>query len=177
MHVRQLVTMAQVRKGDAASLRRLINFLTSNIYALEALEINVPVQDVILNHLMLATMDPETQREWELITAPRADIPLITELVNYLESRCQRLELFQTTLPAKVQPTTSGASYSTRIKVSKPTRTYVATQLQCSLCHGSDRWFRCDQFLKILVQQRHNYVRQSKRCFTCLQVFTRRHMF
>jgi len=91
----------------------------------------------MLNHLMLATMDPETQREWELITAPRVDIPLTTELVTFLESRCQPLELLQITQSAKVQPTTSYASHSTRIKVSKPSHTYVATQIQCSMCQGS----------------------------------------
>ena len=121
---------------------------------------------------MLSTLDPETQREWELITAPRADIPLTTEM----ESKCQALELLQTTQPANVQPTTC-ASHSTRIKFSKPSHTYVATQIQCSLCRGSHRLFTCDQFLKISVQQRRNYVKQSKRCFNYLQVYTRRHAY
>jgi len=31
----------------------------------------------MLNHLMLATLDPETQRKWELIIASRADTPTI----------------------------------------------------------------------------------------------------
>jgi len=80
--------MPQVRKGHASSLRKLTNYVTSNLNALKALELNVPVQDLMLNHLMLATMDLETQREWELIIAQRADIPLTTELVTSLESRC-----------------------------------------------------------------------------------------
>ena len=175
MHAKQLVNMPQVRKGNAASLRRLINYVTSNLNALKALELKAPVQDLMLNHLMLATMDPETQREWELETASRADIPLTTDLITFMESRCQALELIQTTQPVKVQPTTSRASYSTRSKVSKPTRTYVATHVQCSLCHESHRLYRCDQFQRMSVQQRRNYVRQSKRCFNCLQVYTRKH--
>jgi len=32
--------------------------------ALQVLTLNVPVQDLMLNHLMLPTLDPETQREW-----------------------------------------------------------------------------------------------------------------
>jgi len=43
--------------------------------ALQALSLNVPVQDLMLNHFMLATLDTETQREWELITASSADTP------------------------------------------------------------------------------------------------------
>jgi len=46
---------------------------------------NVPVQHLMFNHLMLATLDPETQREWELITASRADTPTNAELVTFLE--------------------------------------------------------------------------------------------
>jgi len=60
MHAKHLCQMPQVRKGDASSLRQLINHVSSNMNAL----LNVPVQDLMLNHLMLATLDPETQRDW-----------------------------------------------------------------------------------------------------------------
>ena len=49
--------------------------MSSNMIALQALSLNVPEQDLMLNHLMLATLDPETQREWEIITTSRADTP------------------------------------------------------------------------------------------------------
>jgi len=65
--------------------------------ALQALSLNVPVQDSMLNHLMLATLDTEKQREWELITASCADIPTTAELVTFLESRCIAIELLETT--------------------------------------------------------------------------------
>jgi hypothetical protein len=48
--------------------------------ALQALTLNVPTQDLMLNHLMLATIDPDTQPEWELVTAPRADTPTTADL-------------------------------------------------------------------------------------------------
>jgi len=60
---------------------------------LQALSLNVPVQDLMFNYFMLATFDPETQREWELIPASRADTPTTAELVTFLESRCRALEL------------------------------------------------------------------------------------
>ena len=58
---------------------------------------------------------------------------------------------------------------------SKLSRTYVATQVQCVLCHGSHRLFRCEQFLHMSVKQRLNYVRHHKLCFNCLQLYTRGH--
>ena len=44
----------------------------------QASSLYVPVQDFMLNHLMLTTLDPEdpgTQREVELITATDANSP------------------------------------------------------------------------------------------------------
>jgi len=106
--------------------------------ALQALSLNAPVQDLMLKHKMLATLDPETQREWELITASRADTPKTAELVTFLESRCRALELLQTTQSLKVVPTVSPSSHTTGNKVSK-SYSNVATQLQCSLCNESHR--------------------------------------
>jgi len=63
MHAKNLYQMPQVRKGDASSLRQLNNHVSSHLNDLQALSLNVPVQNIMLNHLMLATLDPETQGE------------------------------------------------------------------------------------------------------------------
>jgi len=97
MHAQHLCQMPQVRKGDVSSLRQLINHVSSHVNALQALSMYVPIQDLMLNHLMVATLDFETQREWELITASRADTPKTAELVTFLDSRCIAFELLQTT--------------------------------------------------------------------------------
>jgi len=71
-----------------------------------------------LNHLMLATLDPETQQELELMTASRADTPTTAELVTFLQLRCRGRELLQTTQSLKVVPTTLRLSQSTGKEVS-----------------------------------------------------------
>ena len=90
MHANLLCQMSPVQKGNAYSLRHLINHVSSHVNALQALSLNVPIQDLMLNHLMLATLDTVTQRKWEMIMASN------TELVTFLESRCRALELLQT---------------------------------------------------------------------------------
>jgi diphosphomevalonate decarboxylase len=102
MHAKHLCQMPQVQKGDASSLHQLMNHVSSHMNALQALSLNVPVQDLMLNHLMLATLDTETQREWKLNPASRADTPTIAELVTFLESRCRALELLQNTQSLKI---------------------------------------------------------------------------
>jgi hypothetical protein len=115
MHAKHLCQMPQVRKADATLLRQLINHVSSHMNALQALSLNVPVQDLMLNHLMLATLDAETQREWELITTSRTDTPTTTELLTFLESRCRALELLQNIQSLKTTPTTVRTSQVTFI--------------------------------------------------------------
>jgi len=97
MHAKHLCQMPQVKKGDASSLRKLINHVSSHMSALYALSLKVTYQDLMLNHLMLATLDAETQKEWELLMASRVDPPTTSELITYLVSKCRALELIQST--------------------------------------------------------------------------------
>jgi hypothetical protein len=73
MHAKILSLMPPVQKGNASSLRQLINHVSSHMNALQALSLNMPIQDLMLNHLMPATLDTVTQGKWELIMALRTD--------------------------------------------------------------------------------------------------------
>jgi len=61
MHAKHLCQKPQVKKEDTSSLRQLINHVSNHINALQALSFNVPIQELMLNHLMLATLEVETQ--------------------------------------------------------------------------------------------------------------------
>jgi len=124
---------------------------------------------------MLATLDPETQREWELITASRIDTPSATELMTFLESRFRALELMQLTQTLKMSTSTPRSSHPMGNKVSKPLYNHVATKLQCALYKESHRLFKCEKFLRIEVKQSLNFVKQWKLCFNSLQPFATNH--
>jgi hypothetical protein len=47
MHAKHLCQMPSVKKGDASSLRQLINHVSSHMNVLQALSLNVPVQDLM----------------------------------------------------------------------------------------------------------------------------------
>jgi len=142
--------------------------------ALRALSLNVPIQDLMLNHLLLSALDAETQQEWELLTASREDIPSTSDLITFLESRCKALELLQNTQSMK---TVTGSPRQSAYggKVSKPSYSNVVTQTQCTLCNGSHRLFKCDKFLKLQPQQCFNHAKQQRLCFNCLQSFDKDH--
>jgi hypothetical protein len=174
LQVKNLCKMPQVKKDDASSLRQLVNHVSNHLNALQALDLDVPVQDLMLKHLMLATLQPDLQKEWENISTSCTDTPTNTELINFLESRCRTLELLQT-LQAMETRTSRGSTHSTRNKVSKISHMHVATQVQCSLCHDAHKIFKCDRFFKMQPRQRLSYAKQADLCFNCLQTFTKTH--
>jgi diphosphomevalonate decarboxylase len=127
MHAKHLCQMPKVKKGDALLLRQLINHVSRHMNALQALFLNVPVQDLMLYHLMLATLDNDTHQQWELNTASRTDLPTTAELITFLESRCRAFELLQNTQSLKVVTTNPRVVTPARSKVSKPSYCNVAT--------------------------------------------------
>jgi hypothetical protein len=188
MHAKHLCQMPLAKQGDATSLRQLIDHVSSHMNAIQALSLNVPVQDLMLIHLMLATVDNDTQQHWELNTATSAEIPTTAELITFLEARCRALELIQNTQSTSVvttnpQPTPSTKTATTKPqgqqpagnKVSKPVQCYVATQTMCTLCNGSHRLFKCGKFHHLQSRQCHNHVKQQGLCFNCLQPFVKGH--
>jgi hypothetical protein len=174
-HTKHLCQMPQVKRGDAASLRQLINHVSSHMKALQALTLNVTFQDLMLNHLMLATLDAETHREWDVLIASRQDMPTTSELITFLESRCRALELLQNTQSVKASTAPPRTSQPFSSTVSKPAYSNVVTQVQCPLYNGSHRLFKCDRFVKLHPRLCIIQAKQLRLCFNCLQLYSKNH--
>jgi len=93
--MQSIMSNAPSKEWGRIFFRQLINHVSRHMNALQALTLNVPVQDLMLNNLMVATLDPETQREWQLTTVSGANTPITAELVTFLESRCRNFEHFR----------------------------------------------------------------------------------
>jgi diphosphomevalonate decarboxylase len=173
-HVGLLMQMPQARKGDAASLRNLINHASSNFNAVEALHLTTSMHSLMLTHLLLSALDPDTRKAWELQTASQEDIPT-TELLTFMEQRCKALELLPGQLTITSTPREKHTSASDN-KVSRTTRTYMTSHIQCLLCTESHRLMHCDKFIKLSPQRRVELARQYKLCYNCLQVVSKGHV-
>ena len=172
MDAKNLSQMPQVGKGEASSLRQIMNHVSTHIKASQALSFHVPVQDLMLTNLMLVTLDSETQRECELVIASRANTPTSAELVTIPESRCKIFELLQNNQSLKLVPNNKRSSHTTGKKVSK-SYSNVSTQLEFSLLNDSHRLIKCDKFLKTQSRKVLKLAKKSGLCFNCLQQFTR----
>jgi hypothetical protein len=174
-HVTQLCQMPQTKKGDATSLRQLINHIRSNVNAIQALTLNTPMHDLILNHLLLSGLDSETHKTWEIHASEQEDIPSTTEVLQFLENHCKALELLQTSQLTTV--TTAPSKHtSSSDNVSRTASTYMTSHIQCLICKKSHRLIHCDKFIHLSPQRRVEWACQHKLCYNCLQVFSKDHV-
>ena len=171
-HVKQLLQLPTSKRNDASSMRHLINHVSSNLNAIQALQLETSTHDLIMNHLLLSVLDLDTHKEWELQTAALPDIPSTSEVIKFLETRCKALELLQ----ANQLPSTSTSQRSSETKVSQSHKCHMTTQGQCPLCKGPHRLYQCDKFINKLPTQRLQCVKQLRLCFNCLQLFNKTHV-
>ena len=96
----------QVKHSDAVSLRQLTIHVSRNLNALRALTPDIPFQDLILTHLILSMVDPETQKAWEMHMANQ-ELSLLADFINFLKGRCKALKLLQDSETTTVKSTPS----------------------------------------------------------------------
>ena len=172
-HVQQLLQLPSTKRNDATSLRHLINYVSSNLNAIQALQLETSMHDLIMNHLLLSVLDLDTYKEWELQTAALPDIPSTPDVIKFLEDRCKALELLQAN---QSTGTSTLRSTSTGNKVSQSPKCHMTTQGQCPLCKGTHRLYQCYKFINKLPTQRRQCVKQLRVCFNCLQLFSKTHV-
>jgi hypothetical protein len=97
MHAGHFSKMPQMQNGYSASMRQAINHVSRHLNALQALSLNVSIRDLILNYLLLATRDTETQKKFEIFTSSRLEPPTTAELITFLEIQCKAFEFIQHT--------------------------------------------------------------------------------
>jgi hypothetical protein len=78
-----LCQMSQFQQCDVSPLRKLINHLSYHMNAMQVLSSAIPVEDLMLNHLMSGALDNDTYQQWELNTTSRAKIPTTAKLITF----------------------------------------------------------------------------------------------
>jgi hypothetical protein len=158
-HVKQLVQMPQVKGREAASLRKLINHVSSHTNALKALNLQASMHDLILNHLLLSVLDVETHKEWELRSSKLQYIASTKEIIEFLEDRCKSIELLQAnqTTGFKSSPRNT---QQTEAKVSQPSRLILQHNYNVLLarahtgCFTATDFFSCKHSNALIMQNR-----------------------
>jgi hypothetical protein len=141
--MKSLLSLSVINKESATDLRALINQFQSNLNAIKASDLSIPLHEVLLSQILIDHVDEATRKQWEM-KAVSQGINELESIIKFLEGKCQALELIH----ANQQPRNNNSSC-----VSKPTKhAYLATHSSCVLCSGNHPLYRCKQFRKASSQ-------------------------
>lgn len=90
-YFRQLLGLKNSSKEDVGELRQFINTFCSNVNALKALNIEQPLEGIILPLLLVEGLDSRTRLEWQMKQADKG-FPSLKELTALMEEKCLILE-------------------------------------------------------------------------------------
>ncbi|XP_050063272.1 uncharacterized protein LOC114130946 [Aphis gossypii] len=94
-HVKAIYDLETVGGDSAKRLRQFTDALNGHMRALEALGQEPTNWGPLLMHIILIKLDKTTLKEWEA-RAPCAEVPKLSELITFLDSRFKILESIET---------------------------------------------------------------------------------
>jgi len=119
-HVKSLLSLPVI-KELAMDLRALINQFQSDLNAIKALDLSIPLHEA-LSQILIEHVDEVTRKQWEM-KAVSQGITELEAIIKFVEGKCQALELIHACQHLR-NNNNSGAS--------KPTKhAYVATHSSC----------------------------------------------
>jgi hypothetical protein len=65
-HVKSLLSMLVINKESATDLRTLINQFQINLNAIKALDLSIPLHEVLLSQILIEHVDEATRKQWEM---------------------------------------------------------------------------------------------------------------
>ena len=91
-HVKSLLSLPVINRESATDLRTLINEFQSNLNAIKALDLSVPLHEVLLSQILIEHVDEVTRKQWEMKVVSQETTEL-EAIIKFLECKCQALEL------------------------------------------------------------------------------------
>jgi len=116
------LSLPVINKESATDFRALINQFQSNLNAIEALDLSIPLHEVLLSQILIEHVNEVTRKQREM----KAVSQRVTELeavIKFLEGKCQALELIQASQHPR-KNNSNGFSKQTKC-------TYVPTHSSC----------------------------------------------
>jgi len=140
--------LKQLQRESVNEFPELVNTISNNINALQALNIQAPLSDMIISQIVTEKLDSTTRKVWEL---KLNDIPFhpLQDFMNFLEGRRRALENLN---PGKVNSYADVRSADRkgdkRMKDRRNTNTFISTAtMKCPMCKISNALYKCDKFL------------------------------
>ncbi|KAJ8947301.1 hypothetical protein NQ317_003027, partial [Molorchus minor] len=157
-HIKSLFNLPTVNKESHLALRSLLDKLNNHLRALKVLELPVDHWDVIIIYMVTTKLDSVTRREWETKNTNQTKIPTLTELISFLNERCNLLE--------NLAPGPSDQRERTK------TKSFVLNEdnkVYCKLCSGNHYINKCERLLALPPDKRYSEIKSKNLCTNCLR--------
>ena len=158
-HVRKIVEAPSLKDGSGKELRRLHDTVQQHLRALKAM--GSEPDDRFVTSIIELKFDVDTMFEWQRHSQDKAEVPLYTEILEFLDLRAQASE---TSL--------SSSSKKPQRKPDHPVTTFTANSYSsgnCILC-SSERHplYACPKFKSMSHSDMMSTLRRNNLCTNCL---------
>lgn len=193
LHLNQLLDLPNITAHSLKGLRHFVNLFTEHSQALKALNCDVTANNPLLSALLLRKMDQELRKKLEGFRSLSADepsshtLPDVGDIIKFLNTECSQTEdasihnTFQVNKPAhasshhKALPKKANlrcdvAMVTTQGSNVPPSQVKVkSASAQCFVCNSNaHKIYSCDMFKSKTPHERHQLIKQHRRCVSCL---------
>ena len=146
-YIRQLFGLTHLHKESANEFAELVNIISNDINALQALNIQAFLSDMIISQIITEKLDSTTCKAWEF-KLNDLPFPPLKDFITFLEGRRCALENLN---PVKANSYTDSKSADGKgdkhMKDQHNTNTFISTAtVKCPMCKCSHVLYKCDKF-------------------------------
>lgn len=169
-HVNQLLNLPHANKASASELRALLSQTMSNLNAIKALDLSVPLEELLISQLILEKTEISIRREYESTLDPKA-FPTLQQLYEFLETKCKSIEIVNSSRSLSLNDKTYHRTHdpSTRNQKTAVRQSYISTNSRCVYCKQAHTLYKCQGFIELAVADRSEFVKRKGLCFNCLK--------
>ena len=163
-HIDYIVNAQPVKADTGISLRRFLGHFLDNVEGLRQLDIDIDTDDdIFLHYHVMTKLDNDTRRDYE-IKHPGTELPVLSELIQFLEDRATALETYSAAGKGKQ----GGDGPGMKEKTGSFAAQGSDSKKGCLCCKGQHGTFRCEDFAKLSIDQRRKVVKDGDGCFNCM---------
>ena len=152
-YISRLLSIPSAKKETASELKFVVDNFKEVVYSLKNLgELG---WNALYVHLLVSRLPLETVALWEHTLGVCKDIPPFEQLEKFLESRIQTLMSLESMREPKDLISKSSGSTGSDVR-------------RCSICAGDHLLYKCNEFIKMGVDERNEFVLLNKLCSICL---------
>ena len=151
--MKALLNVTSATSGTCQDYRRLVNEVSSNLNALEELDTGVPIHESLLSEVILSKIKLADRHDWEIKNAGNKFHGL-RELLEFLETRCQTLEIIEVRRPVNDVEHSQSVS---KAKCMATKSVYVGSDnlnYACKICEGEHTFMKWNEFASFSVNAR-----------------------